>query len=79
MHEALFADQQALEDSYLTAGVPHRRLQLVAERAPELALFDRNLPEARYVGELGLDNRPVGNRSLKLQAHVFGHILGLCA
>lgn len=37
--------------------------QLVGERAGELPLFERHLPEARYVGEVGLDAGPRFYRS----------------
>ncbi len=53
--------------------------QLVAERASELALFERLLPQTRYVGEVGLDASPRFYRSFEQQKDVFGTILKLCA
>ena len=53
--------------------------QLVEERAGELDLFERLLPETRYVGEVGLDAGPRHYRSLDMQQHVFRSILSLCA
>lgn len=53
--------------------------QLVAERAHELSLFERLLPETRYVGEVGLDASPRYYRSFDLQKEVFRSILCLCA
>ncbi|MDE3021536.1 MAG: TatD family hydrolase [Pseudomonadota bacterium] len=53
--------------------------QLVAERAMELDLFSRLLPETRYVGEVGLDAGPRHYRSFETQKHVFRTILTLCA
>jgi TatD DNase family protein len=53
--------------------------QLVAERAGELALFEHLLPEARYVGEVGLDAGPRFYRSFPEQERVFERVLRLCA
>lgn len=53
--------------------------QLVAERAGELDLWDRHLPETRYVGEVGLDAGPRFYKSFDLQKHVFQHVLQRCA
>ncbi|HEY0794816.1 MAG TPA: Qat anti-phage system TatD family nuclease QatD [Acidisarcina sp.] len=53
--------------------------QLVAERATELSLWDDLLPEARYIGEVGLDASPRYFRSLPLQQEVFHHILAATA
>lgn len=69
----------------LVAGSTHVRValglhpQLVAERAGELPLFEHHLPEARYVGEIGLDAGPRFYRSLSEQERVFDHILRACA
>jgi TatD DNase family protein len=49
--------------------------QLVAERATELPLFEAYLPEARYVGEIGLDAGPRFYRSLGQQEQVFERVL----
>lgn len=53
--------------------------QLAHERKAELALFDELLPQARYVGEIGLDGAPEFRAHLKDQLGVFNHILGACA
>lgn len=53
--------------------------QLVAERAGELDLWDRHLPETRYVGEVGLDAGPRFYKSFDLQKRVFQHVLQSCA
>ena len=53
--------------------------QLVAERETELDLWDRYLPEARYIGEVGLDAGPRFFKSLEAQKRVFQHVLRRCA
>ena len=53
--------------------------QLVAERASEIELWDRYLPETRYVGEVGLDAGPRFYKSLDLQKQIFQHVLQRCA
>jgi TatD DNase family protein len=53
--------------------------QLVAERGNELALWEEYLPQARYVGEVGLDAGPRFYRSLDQQKFVFKRVLQLCA
>lgn len=53
--------------------------QLVAERAGELQLWERHLPETRYVGEVGLDAGPRFYKSLETQRHVFRTVLERCA
>lgn len=69
----------------LTRGTRHVRAalglhpQLVAERAGELALWEHHLPEARYVGEVGLDAGPRFYKSLDVQKQVFRVILERCA
>ena len=49
--------------------------QLVAERSAEVALFERHLPEARYIGEIGLDAGPRFYRSLQEQEQVLDRML----
>lgn len=49
--------------------------QLVAEREDELPLLERYLPDARYVGEVGLDAGPLFYRSFPAQERVFERIL----
>ena len=69
----------------LAARFPHVRAalglhpQLVGERAAELQLFEKLLPEARFVGEVGLDASPRYYASFAEQKRVFQHILELCA
>ncbi|MBI2752331.1 MAG: TatD family hydrolase [Betaproteobacteria bacterium] len=53
--------------------------QLVAEREAEIGLFESLLPEARYVGEVGLDASPRFYKSFDVQERVFERILGMCA
>lgn len=53
--------------------------QLVAERASELTLWERHLPETRYVGEVGLDAGPRFYKSLDAQKQVFRTVLERCA
>ena len=53
--------------------------QLVAERAGEIALFEKLIGRSRYVGEVGLDAGPYHYRSLELQKSIFERILRLCA
>jgi len=53
--------------------------QLVAERFEEIALFERLLGEARYVGEVGLDAGPRFYRSFAAQERVFERVLRACA
>lgn len=53
--------------------------QLVAEREAELQLFERFLPETRYVGEVGLDAGPRFYSSFVAQERVFARVLALCA
>lgn len=53
--------------------------QLVAEHGDEITLFERLLPETRYVGEVGLDAGPTYFRSLDRQRKVFRRVLEACA
>lgn len=53
--------------------------QLAKARKAELQLFDRLLPEAKYVGEIGLDGGPDCKAFWKDQMDVFEHILSSCA
>jgi len=52
--------------------------QLVGERQGELALFDRLLPQARYVGEVGLDGADEYRSFWPQQVDVFDHVLRSC-
>lgn len=49
--------------------------ELVAQRYSEVALLCGLLPEARFVGEIGLDGSPAHRGSLDLQREVFERIL----
>lgn len=53
--------------------------QLAKERKPELSLFDKLLPEARYIGEVGLDGGRDCRSFWQDQVEVFDHILASCA
>ena len=53
--------------------------QLVAQRAGELTLWKRYLPETRFVGEVGLDAGPRFHKSLDAQKRVFRAVLERCA
>jgi TatD DNase family protein len=53
--------------------------QVVAERSGEIALWEEYLPQAQYVGEVGLDASPQYYRSFDLQREVFTRILQKCA
>jgi TatD DNase family protein len=53
--------------------------QLVEERASEIAIFEKYLSQARYVGEVGLDAGPRFYKSLDLQKQVFERVLRACA
>lgn len=53
--------------------------QLVDDRMDEIALFEKYFPEARYIGEVGLDAGPNFVKSLDKQKEIFKHILLLCA
>lgn len=52
--------------------------QLVAERAHELSEWERYLPEARYIGEVGLDAGPRYYKSLDTQKLIFRTVLERC-
>lgn len=53
--------------------------QLVAQRAEEIRLWEEYFPQARYIGEVGLDAGPQYFKSFDLQKEVFGKILKSCA
>jgi TatD DNase family protein len=53
--------------------------QLAHARAREMHLFEKYLPETRYVGEVGLDGSPEYANTFELQRQVFQKILELCA
>lgn len=49
--------------------------QLVAEREGEIALFEKYLRDARYVGEVGLDAGPRFYSSFQAQERIFERVL----
>jgi TatD DNase family protein len=53
--------------------------QIAHERKNELELFDTYLPEARYIGEVGLDGAPEFKTHWNDQLLVFDHILQACS
>ena len=54
--------------------------QLVTDdNARELALWDKYLPDTRYIGEVGLDAGPAYASTVPDQKHVLEHILRGCA
>lgn len=53
--------------------------QLVEERWRDIEAWERYLPEARYVGEVGLDAGPRHYRGLERQKDVFRRVLTACA
>lgn len=53
--------------------------QVASERIGELPIWEKYLPQARYVGEVGLDAGPRFYRSLDVQKRVFAHMLQACA
>lgn len=53
--------------------------QLLADRAEEVTLLEQLLPQARYVGEIGLDAGPRFYGFFGLQERVFARILSACA
>lgn len=53
--------------------------QLVERHGDEIAEFERLLPEAKYVGEVGLDATPSHYRSFEHQKAVFRRVLEGCA
>ncbi|WP_316355217.1 Qat anti-phage system TatD family nuclease QatD [Devosia sp.] len=53
--------------------------QLVAKYAGEIELFEKLLPEAKYVGEVGLDASPAYYASFEQQRAVFERVLRACA
>ena len=52
--------------------------QLAHERQKELTIFERFLPETKYIGEIGLDGAPEFRRHWQTQLEVFENILAKC-
>lgn len=69
----------------LTHGTRHVRAalglhpQVIAERSAEIKLWEEYLPQARYIGEVGIDAGPRYYRSVDLQKQIFTQILQKCA
>ncbi len=53
--------------------------QLVADHEHEISTWDKYLPEARYIGEVGLDASPRFYKYLPAQQRIFQHVLQQCA
>ncbi|MBO9501204.1 Qat anti-phage system TatD family nuclease QatD [Brevundimonas sp. A19_0] len=53
--------------------------ELVAERHTEIPLWEHFLPEARYVGEIGLDGSPQHRGSFDIQKRILKRMLRGCA
>lgn len=53
--------------------------ELVSERHGEIELLCRLIPQARYIGEIGLDGSPQHRDHLALQQRVLEQILQACA
>jgi TatD DNase family protein len=53
--------------------------KLISERVSEFDLFNNYLPEAKYIGEVGLDKRMSNKRSFDLQSEILSQILITCS
>lgn len=53
--------------------------QLAHSHAKEISLFEKYLPETRYVGEVGLDGSSGYKETLEIQRKIFKKVLELCA
>jgi TatD DNase family protein len=53
--------------------------QLAGQRYREIALFEKYLPEAKWVGEIGLDGAPEFKESWPAQMAIFEQLLQLCS
>ena len=53
--------------------------QLVGEKVADIDAFERFAPEARYIGEIGLDAGPAYYRCFTDQQRLFHRILEVCA
>lgn len=52
--------------------------EVVGDRHGEVELLCAMMPEARYIGEIGLDGSPPHRRSMALQVKVLNRVLGEC-
>lgn len=50
-----------------------------SDATEELSIWEQYLPEARYVGEVGIDGGPDFKHTIEEQKRVFEHILKLCS
>lgn len=71
-------NELALATTYVRAALGLHP-QLVFERADELAIWEEYLPDARYIGEVGLDASPRFYKSFGLQKDILEKILRACA
>lgn len=53
--------------------------QLVADCADEISIWEQYLPQARYIGEVGLDAGPRFYASFDRQKVIFEHVLRSCS
>jgi TatD DNase family protein len=72
-------NQALTRDTHFVRAALGLHPQLVAERAAEITLWEKHLPETRYVGEVGLDAGPRFYKSLDAQKQVFRTVLERCA
>lgn len=69
----------------LATGLPNIRVglgfhpQLVGEKVADIAAFERFAPEARYIGEVGLDAGPRFYGQFTDQQRLFQRVLEICA
>ena len=52
--------------------------QLIEQRESEISLWDEYLPQAKFVGEVGLDAGPNFYKSFEKQIEIFNHIVKQC-
>jgi TatD DNase family protein len=52
--------------------------QIAHQRKSDLDIFDSHLPDAPYIGEIGLDGAPKFKKHWNDQLAVFDHILDAC-
>lgn len=52
--------------------------QLVAQHSHEIQIWDEYFPQAKYIGEVGLDASPAFYKSFQKQILIFDHIIKQC-
>ncbi len=72
------ATQRLIGDSRFVRPALGLHPELAVERQGELNLFQRLLPQTRYVGEVGLDFVTTDTHTRQIQQKVFGQILDWC-